>query len=308
MTPTPTDADRQAAAIDTDAIAAAAIDTHAHVFRRGLPVAPEARYVPDYDALPARYLAMLDAAQCVAGVLVQPSFLGTDNRYLLAALAQAPERLAGIAVVAPGATAQALRPLAAAGIVGLRLNLIGQPDPDLFAPDWQALLRAATAARFQIEIQAQAHRLARLLPQILVSDVPAIVLDHFALPDPTLGVRDPAFQAILETAARTPRLYLKLSAPYRLGGGDALALMQAAKAAFGARQLMWGSDWPHTAHEADADPRQSRALLAQAFPEPELRRQVLLETPARLFGLPLPPALRSRAPAAPVPSAPAPVR
>ncbi len=286
----------------------AAIDTHAHVFQRGLTVAPDARYVPKYDALPLCYLAMLAQTNSIGGVLVQPSFLGTDNSYLLAALARAPERLKGIAVVAPGCTMDSLRDLAAGGIVGLRLNLIGQADPDLSAPGWQGLLTAAATVGFQIEIQAQAHRLARLLPQILASDVPAVVLDHFALPDPALGADDPAFQAILALAARSDRLYLKLSAPYRLGGCDPLALMGAARAAFGPSRLMWGSDWPHTAHEAAADPAGARAQLRLAFPDAAMRRQVLLETPARLFGLPLPPALKSAAPAAHLPSAPMPVR
>lgn len=290
------------------ALQEAAIDTHAHVFQRGLSTAPDARYVPKYDALPLCYLAMLEVAKCVGGVLVQPSFLGTDNSYLLAALARAPERLKGIAVMAPGCTVGSLRDLAARGIVGLRLNLIGQDDPDLSAPDWQNLLAAAAAVGFQIEIQAQAHRLARLLPQILASDVPAVVLDHFALPDPALGADDPAFQAILALAAGSERLYLKLSAPYRLGGCDPLALMGAARAAFGPGRLMWGSDWPHTAHEAAADPAGARAQLMRAFPDAQTRRQVLLETPARLFGLPLPEAVRSDAPAARLPSDPAPVR
>lgn len=303
MRPTATMTAPLEAAIDTHAI-----DTHAHVFQRGLPTAPDARYVPKYDALPGFYLAMLEASGCVGGVLVQPSFLGTDNSYLLAALARAPERLRGIAVVAPDASVDSLRKLAAGGVVGLRLNLIGQPDPDLAAPEWQSLLRAAASVGFQIEIQAQAQRLARLLPLMLASDVPAVVLDHFALPDTALGADDPAFQAILGCAARSERVYLKLSAPYRLGGCDALALMGAARAAFGPERLMWGSDWPHTGHEAAADPAGARAQLIQAFPDADLRRQVLLETPARLFGLPLTQAPRSAAPAARLPSAPMPAR
>ncbi|WP_350340910.1 amidohydrolase family protein, partial [Escherichia coli] len=68
------------------------------------------------------------------GVLIQPSFLGTDNSYMVSGLRQAPERLRGIAVLAPEAEAGTMRDLAGAGVVGLRLNLIGKPDPAFASP------------------------------------------------------------------------------------------------------------------------------------------------------------------------------
>lgn len=52
-----------------------AIDTHAHVFERGLPLADARRYAPTYDAPLPAYLAQLDAHGVSHGVLVQPSFL-----------------------------------------------------------------------------------------------------------------------------------------------------------------------------------------------------------------------------------------
>ena len=63
-----------------------AIDTHAHVFRQGLALADTRRHTPDYDATLTQYLALLDAHGVARGVLVQPSFLGTDNSHLVAAL------------------------------------------------------------------------------------------------------------------------------------------------------------------------------------------------------------------------------
>ena len=260
-----------------------AIDSHAHIFRRDLPTIAAARYVPAYDALPEAYAALRAANGFAGGVLVQPSFLGTDNSYLLAAIAADPDHLRGIAVVAPDCTEGAMRGLAAQGIAGLRLNLIGQPDPDFADPVWRAFLKRAAGCGFQIEVQAQAQRFPRLLAGLLESDVPAVVVDHFGLPDPALGVNDPGFAALMQLAARTPRLHMKLSAPYRLGGGDPLPLAEAARAAFGAGRLMIGSDWPHTQHESEADIAGLKALLARVFPAPELP-QVLGGTAARLFG------------------------
>ena len=103
------------------------IDTHAHVFHRGLKLAPGRRYAPDYDAPLPLYLEQLDRNGMTNGVLVQPSFLGTDNSYLVESLKQASGRLRGIAVVDPAVSTDELRALDRAGVVGLRLNLVGQP-------------------------------------------------------------------------------------------------------------------------------------------------------------------------------------
>lgn len=55
------------------------IPTHAHVFARDLPLTSDRRYAPAYDATIDDYLGMLDRNGMSHGVLVQPSFLGTDN-------------------------------------------------------------------------------------------------------------------------------------------------------------------------------------------------------------------------------------
>ena len=72
------------------------IDTHAHVFARGLTLAEGRRYAPDYDAPVEDYLRRLDENGLSHGVLVQPSFLGTDNGFMLDALRRHPDRLRGI--------------------------------------------------------------------------------------------------------------------------------------------------------------------------------------------------------------------
>lgn len=69
------------------------VDAHAHVFARSLALTPDRRYAPQADALLEDYLAHLDTHGLHAGVLIQPSFLGTDNRYMLDAIRQAPRRL-----------------------------------------------------------------------------------------------------------------------------------------------------------------------------------------------------------------------
>lgn len=263
-----------------------AVDTHAHVFRQGLALADTRRHTPDYDATPAQYLGLLDAHGLSHGVLVQPSFLGTDNSHLVAALRAEPARLRGVAVVAPGIDDAALGGLAAAGVVGIRLNLIGLALPDLAAPAWRQLLERVNALGWHVEVHVQAARLADILPALLQAGC-RVVVDHFGRPDPALGVADPGFQYLLRQAAGG-QVWIKLSAPYRNWNGPACAASgrEAARQlldACGPERLMWGSDWPHTEHRHLASYPAATRWLDDWIDDPAQRRAVLADTPLRLF-------------------------
>jgi predicted TIM-barrel fold metal-dependent hydrolase len=265
-----------------------AIDTHAHVFARDLPLTSDRRYAPAYDATLADYLGMLDRNGMSHGVLVQPSFLGMDNTYMLEALRREPRRLRGIAVVAPETAPDELRRLDRAGIVGLRLNLIGQPDPDLTSETWQRHLAQVAVLGWQIEVHAEARRLPLLLKPLLRAEV-SVVVDHFGRPDPRLGTEDPGFRDLL-TLGATRRVWVKLSAAYRNGtdgAGErtARAAVPLLRDAFGLDRLVWGSDWPHTQFEKVISPAATRHALDTWLPDPAERRIVLADTPARLFRL-----------------------
>ena len=266
-----------------------AIDTHAHVFERGLPLANARRYAPAYDAPLSAYLAQLDAHGVSHGVLIQPSFLGVDNSYLLAALKQAPQRLRGVAVIDPAAPETLLTQMNAEGIVGIRLNLIGAADPQLKSPVWQAALARLHALGWHVELHVEARRLPVLLPPLLEAQV-NVVVDHFGRPDPALGVDDPGFAALL-VAGRSRRVWVKISGAYRNGktgdSGRGEAIAQAAmprlKDSLGLDRLAWGSDWPHTQFESQINYDKMWAFVDVLLPNPADRKQVLVDTPAQLF-------------------------
>ncbi|CAJ0721979.1 MULTISPECIES: amidohydrolase family protein [Ralstonia] len=263
-----------------------AIDMHAHVFERGLQLADARRYAPTYDAPLPAYLAQLDAHGVSHGVLVQPSFLGVDNSYLLAALKQAPQRLRGVAVIDPAAPETLLTQMNAEGIVGIRLNLIGAADPQLKSPVWQAALARLHALGWHVELHVEARRLPALLQPLLEAQV-SVVVDHFGRPDPALGVDDPGFAALL-AAGRSRRVWVKISGAYRNGAngrGEAIALaaMPRLKDALGLDRLVWGSDWPHTQFESQIDYDKMWAFAGVLLPSAADRKQVLVDTPAQLF-------------------------
>lgn len=263
-----------------------AIDTHAHVFERGLPLANARRYAPTYDATLSSYLAQLDAHGVSHGVLIQPSFLGVDNSYLLAALKQAPQRLRGVAVIDPAAPDTLLTQMNTEGIVGIRLNLIGAADPQLKSPVWQAALARLHALGWHVELHVEARRLPALLQPLLEAQV-NVVVDHFGRPDPALGVDDPGFAALLN-AGRSRRVWVKISGAYRNGtNGRGEAIAQAAmprlKDALGLDRLVWGSDWPHTQFEPQINYDKMWAFAGVLLPNAADRKQVLVDTPAQLF-------------------------
>lgn len=267
-------------------IPGAAVDTHAHVFHQGLALANTRRHTPDYDATLAEYLGLLDAHGMSHGVLVQPSFLGTDNSHLVEALRAAPNRLRGVAVVEQDATESDLQALADAGVVGVRLNLVGLDTPDLRTPAWQTLLARVNALGWHVEVHLQAARLDGVLPALLAAGC-RIVVDHFGRPDPALGVLDAGFQYLLRQAD-SGRIWVKLAAPYRNWAAPACAASgrlatQQLLDAYTPERLMWGSDWPHTEHRHLASYSAATAWLDAWIDDPAQRRTVLADTPLRLF-------------------------
>jgi len=265
----------------------ASIDTHAHVFRRGLPLAQHRRYAPDYDAPLNVYLAQLDAHEIARGVLVQPSFLGTDCGYLLDALRRAPDRLRGVAVIPRDCELVTLTEMREAGIAGIRLNLIGHADEPL--EHWlsaQTLAHVRTLG-WHVEVHAEAARLDGIIEPLLDAEVD-VVVDHFGRPDPRLGASDPGFRRLLERS-QTQRVWVKISGAYRIGSDTSQVSDETRKAfgmlkeAFGVHRMMWGSDWPHTQFEASEQFTRSLELLRTLIPDEEERNVVLASTPASIY-------------------------
>ena len=264
-----------------------AIDCHAHIFTRDLPMPDRRRAPSGYDAPLSAYLSQLDAHGMTHGVLIQPSFLGTDNRFLLDALAQMKTRLRGIVVVSPQISLEELQSMKAVGAVGVRLNLVGLATPNYASPEWRQFLSHLRALDWQIEIHQTAIKLQETMAPLLDTGI-NLVVDHFGRPDPQLGIDDPGFRYLLGLGA-TRRVWVKISGAYRNGangageatGKKAIPLL---RAAFGLDRLVWGSDWPHTLYEKSTNYDQAYALLQDYLPDEKERAKVLWDTPAGLFG------------------------
>jgi predicted TIM-barrel fold metal-dependent hydrolase len=273
---------------DTFSTPITGIDAHAHVFSRELNLVGARRYTPDYDATLGQYLKHLRAHGLSHGVLVQPSFLGTDNSYLLAALRRAPEQLKGVVVLERDVSRAVLNDMARLGVIGVRLNLMGKPLPDFCDPAWKDFFGHIAELNWHVELHRHVEDLPGLIHQLMPFGV-NLVIDHFGRPDARLGVDQPGFSEMLELGL-SGKLWIKVSGIYRLEGTPqqnlefakiALPLLEQS---FGTHRLVWGSDWPHTQHEESISfgtvVEQLQALECSA----QLMRSLLVDTPQALFG------------------------
>lgn len=227
------------------------IDCHAHVFSAGAPATAGARYRPAYAACLQAWQALWPASGITRGVLVQPSFFGTDNSELVAALAEDRRRLRGVAVVDAGISDSELDRLASAGVRALRWNLKGIPDYGAFAtPAWGPLLERVHARGWHLEIHVDAGRLAEIAPALDGTAI-ALVFDHFGNPGPDARAVGETFRGMAALASNRA-VWSKLSGPYRLEGADCGMLAKRWLETVGPTRLVWGSDWPHTNHEGKA--------------------------------------------------------
>lgn len=259
-----------------------AADCHFHVFSASAPAAAGARYRPAYAARLADWQARRGAAGLTHGVVVQPSFFGTDNAETLAAVAADPARLRAVVVVDPSFDTGALERLHAAGARALRLNLKGRADYAAWgSADWHGLYGRAHALGWHVEVHVDTGRVPDIAAVLGASPI-AVVFDHFGTPGALPASQDATFASVA-SLARTRSVRAKLSGPYRLAGADPRALAARWLDAVGAAGLVWGSDWPWTGHEGGNDYRRLRGALDD-WVGAERAPAILWDNAARLYG------------------------
>lgn len=269
-----------------------ACDSHAHI------CGPIARY-PYYarriytpaDTLLPDYEHMLDTLGVERATLVQGSIYGTDNTVLLGALKAGGGRYRGVAVVAPDVSDAELRRLHEAGVRGVRMNIVDTKDNKGVLPMETLLPLAKRIKPFGWHVEFLLH----------VDEFPALdrTLEDFPVPVSFghLGymrtgnpLTTPGFQALLRLL-QTGCAWVKLTAPYRISPNpmphaDVIPFARALVAANPDR-VVWGSDWGHIMlnwkipmpNDGDiAD------LLDSWVPDEAVRRKVLVDNPATLYG------------------------
>lgn len=263
-----------------------ATDCHHHIYDSRFPVDPGATLRPG-DATVADYRALQGRIGTTRHVVVQPSTYGVDNRCLLDALAQFGPGARGVAVVNTSVTDAELHQLHAAGVRGIRFNLVqaGATTLAMVAP----LAARAHALGWHIQVHALSAMI--VANADLWQNLPCqIVFDHMGRPLPAQGVNDPVV-GLLSDLARQQKAWVKLSGVYmvsRVGPpsyADGTPIAQAYLKAAPDR-MVWGSDWPHPTETRKPDDAILFDLLGQWAPEEALRTRILVGNPAQLYGFP----------------------
>ena len=271
------------------------IDAHVHVWTDGLeayPLAPgytvEQMKPPTFT--PRELLAHAEPCGVDRIVLIQMSFYGTDNRYMLDTIAGRPEVFRGVAVVdhTRADLLDEMSSLRAAGVRGFRVyQWAGGDWPPMDADEYRPLcglaaeLGMAVCPLLDPPLLPGVDRAARRFPRT------TFVIDHLA----RIGARRPIMPADVDALcalAEHPNCLVKVSAFYALGEGkpphdDLLPLIRQVWEAFGADRLMWATDCPYQVQDETYE--ESLALVRDRLPFliDRDRAAILEHTAARVF-------------------------
>lgn len=215
-------------------------DAHTHVFGPATAVRAERRYVPAHEAAVTDLLAELERHEMKGALLVQTSFARNPDPLLAAAHAH-PGKFRVVASPADLSECErAWDGWLERGVVGIRLNLLGRPAHDLASPAWRTLGARMADAGVHLEVHAEGREWDDLTPALLAWPSP-VVIDHLGRPETTADVA---------RLGRADHVWFKASAPYRWPVADAARAALDAVVAHSDTRIVWGSDWPHTQHEA----------------------------------------------------------
>lgn len=269
------------------------VDCHAHIidparfpFNGGKGYQPR----PDEHGTGEEFCAVLDRHGVGNAVLVQVSGYGTNNGAILDAVKAHPGRFKAIAAVASEASDRELEDLAAAGVVGVRFNLVSY-DPDALsrpgAPRWLQRLKALGWFAQIYAADAQWPAAAAVLKASGIR----VLVDHFGVRDIAVGTGHAGFQAVL-ALGREGNTTVKLSSLFRVsrmpaGFDDLDVFVAELLRTFGVDGCVWGSDWPFINVSRRPKYADLLAPLSRWLADPDDRARVLARNPARLFGFAL---------------------
>jgi predicted TIM-barrel fold metal-dependent hydrolase len=280
-----------------------ACDCHVHVFGdpQRYPFTAGRVYTPETASI-AELRTCLDALHMDRVVIVQPSVYGTDNRCTVDTMRELGRRARGVAVVDANTPDAALDDMAAAGIRGVRLNLstAGVSDPSVALQAFTTAAERASKRKWHIQLNTSLKLIDAIRSQLQASPVP-VVFDHFGGAAASAGVQQPGFEALV-ALVKSGTAYVKIS-----GAADSVSrrapdypdVSPLARALVGAnpQRILWGSNWPHPdsarvpgrkntdiAPLMQTDDGRVLNLLAEWVPDAAVRRGILVENPARLYG------------------------
>ena len=264
---------------------AGACDTHMHFYDKKYPLAPTAVSMPPEGRVEV-YRAVQRRLGLARAVVVQPTAYGLDNRCTLEGIAALGlERTRGIAVVDDKVTRAELERLTRGGMRGARFQMM----PGGAIP-WSVVDEVAArvqAVGWHVQLQLNGRELPEREAQI--ARWPGrIVIDHVGRFMDPVAPEHPAFRSLLRLL-ESGRVWVKLSAPYESSKSgppsyDDVARLAKLLAKAAPERMLWASNWPHPGMKVLPDEAGLLDLLLDWVPDEKVRRRVLVENPAELYG------------------------
>ena len=283
-------------------VPANACDCHTHIFAdpQKFPLSPARTYTPE-TASPEEMSALHRALHIQRVVIVTPSIYGSDNSATLYGMKARGATARGVAVIDDKTPATDLDAMGRAGVRGIRINsaTTGTNDPALVAKRFQSAVERMKPRNWHIQMYTTLPVISTIKDLVQASPVP-VVFDHFGGAQASLGLQQPGFSDLLELV-RLGKAYVKISGAYRASkqAPDYPDVTPFAKALIGANadRILWGTDWPHPNSATPAGHKTTgvtpllqiddgRLLnqLAIWTPDAAIRKKILTENPARLYG------------------------
>ncbi len=278
-----------------------ACDCHTHIFGdpKQYPLWSGRSYTPE-TALPAEMSELHRSLHMARVVIVTPSVYGTDNSATLFGMKARGANARGVAVIDDHTTEHDLDAMGAAGIRGIRLNLTanGQTGAAVARQVFQAAVDRMKNRRWHVQVYTNLVVISSIKDLVQSAPVPA-VFDHFGGAQAAQGLAQPGFADLVELV-RSGKAYVKISGAYRAStqSPDYPDVTPFAKALISANpdRVVWGTDWPHPASAIPGRPVTDVTPLTQIddgrllnqlavwVPDPAIRKKILVDNPARLYG------------------------
>jgi D-galactarolactone isomerase len=255
-------------------------DVHHHIYDSRFPVAPGPVLRPG-DATVEDYRLLQQRLGIVRHVVVQPSTYGTDNSCLLAALQSFGATARGIAVVNTTVSNTELKRLHAAGIRGIRFNLVqaGATNLEMVMP----LSKRIADLGWHIQVNLSEEQIQA--SSALWNSLPVpVVFDHFGHVSDT---QSPVFRQLC-TLMQKRKAWTKLSGVdtvSKSGPPSYSDCVPVAKSFIkeAPERLLWGTNWPYPTARVKPDDVLIFKLLAAWTQDESMRTKILVHNPARLF-------------------------
>ena len=269
-----------------------ACDSHLHVYGPATlyPLDAERNYTPDPSSTLDNYLKVHRTLGLERAVIVTGSANGTNNQISLDALARMQGNFKALALLDPSVTDNELLRMKNCGFTGFRVKANGKGG--LSFDDSKAM--AARIHGFDWHVEFMSQSMAEVIGAVpfLNSLKLPYVFDHVAHAEPHQNSQDREFSELLTLLKNEEHAWINLYSFYQLskaGPPHYADMFDVVRTIIEARpdHVIWGSNWPH-AGIAVPMPNDADLLdfLLTAAPEENIRKLILVDNPAKLYGWP----------------------